>query len=171
MSITTPTTMLDGRYGAPEAQPESWTTGLAVLDAALIYWISTVTPEGQPHVTPLIAVWHADALWFCTGEEEQKARNLVANPACTFTTGTNAYDHGLDVVMQGRAERETDNQTLAAVAEAYLTKYGEEWRFEVANGEFRGAQAPVPVFRVRPTVAHGFRRGDLPSQTRWTFEQ
>jgi nitroimidazol reductase NimA-like FMN-containing flavoprotein (pyridoxamine 5'-phosphate oxidase superfamily) len=127
-------------------------------------------PDGQPHVTPLITVWYDGALWFCTGLREQKARNLAMNQACTFTTGTNAYDHGLDVVMQGRAVRETNADLLTTIAETYLVKYGEDWRFEVVDGGFRGDDQPAAVFRVEPTVIHGFRRGERPSQTRWTFD-
>jgi hypothetical protein len=48
---------------------------------------STVRPDGRPHVTPLIAVWHAGALWFATGPEERKARNLAENPSCVLTPG------------------------------------------------------------------------------------
>ena len=169
MTTQYPVTTIDVRYGAPDALPEPWSVGLAVLEGAPISWISTVSPDGQPHVTPLITVWHDGALWFCTGEREQKAKNLAANPACTLTTGTNAYDQGLDVVLQGRAVRETNVDQLNTIAAAYLDKYGEDWRFEVVDGGFRGDDQPAAVFRVKPTVVHGFRRGDLPSQTRWTF--
>jgi len=169
MTMAEPLTSIDVRYGAPDALPEPWSAGRAVLEEALISWISTVTPGGQPHVTPLITVWHDGALWFCTGMREQKAKNLSLNPACTFTTGSNTYDRGLDVVMQGRAVREMDAQMLATIASAYLDKYGEEWRFEVIDGGFRGDGQPAAVFRVDPVVVHGFRRGDRPSQTRWTF--
>ena len=32
--------------------------------------------DGRPHVTPLVAVWHGDSMYFCTGDAEQKAVNL-----------------------------------------------------------------------------------------------
>ena len=169
MSNLSPTTTIDLRYGAPEAEAESWEAGLDVIQAAPIYWISTVSADGQPHVTPLIAVWHEDALWFCTGMREEKAKNLAVNPARSFTTGTNAYDAGLDVVLRGRAVREMDRGVLEAIAAAYLSKYGEDWRFEVVDGGFRGDGGPAEVFRVAPEVVHGFRRGSVPSQTRWAF--
>jgi hypothetical protein len=33
---------------------------------AEVHWLSTVRPDGRPHVAPLIAVWVDDALVFCT---------------------------------------------------------------------------------------------------------
>src|SRR5688572_712807 len=118
MTMQPSVTTIDVRYGAPDALPEPWSTGQAIVETAPISWISTVSPDGQPHVTPLITVWHEGALWFCTALREQKAKNLASNPACTVTTGTNAYDSGLDVVLQGRAVRETDHEVLATIAAA-----------------------------------------------------
>lgn len=169
MSFPTPTGHLDERYGDPDATPEAWATALEAIDSAPIFWLSTVTAAGEPHVTPLIAVWHDESLWFCTGLEEQKGRNLTTKPHCVMTTGNNAYDTGFDVTVRGVAERETDNAVLQPVAELYVRKYGEDWRFEVRDGFFRHGDHDAAVFRVQPRVVHGFRRGPIASQTRWTF--
>lgn len=74
-------------FSAPDSTPTPWAAGLEQLRAADTFWLSTVRPDGRPHVTPLIAVWHAGALWFATGPEERKARNLAENPSCVLTTG------------------------------------------------------------------------------------
>ena len=58
------------------ATPTPWKTALEQVSAADTFWLSTVRPDGRPHVTPLIAVWHDDAIWFTTGPDERKARNL-----------------------------------------------------------------------------------------------
>ncbi len=47
-----------------------------MLEASEIFWLSTVRRDGRPHVTPLPAMWLDGALHFCTGPEEQKAKNL-----------------------------------------------------------------------------------------------
>jgi hypothetical protein len=169
MALTNPITLLDQRYSDPDATPESWVTARQLIEAAPIFWLSTVTSGEQPHVTPLIAVWHDEALWFCTGLAEQKAKNLAANAACTMTTGSNSYEAGLDVVVRSVAERVTNDDELRAVAARYLDKYGEDWRFDVVNGNFQQGGHDAAVFRVAPQVAHGFRRGPIASQTRWTF--
>jgi hypothetical protein len=53
-------------------------------------------------VTPLIGVWKEEAMHFCIGLREQKARNLERNPRVALTTGNNAWARGLDVVVEGR---------------------------------------------------------------------
>jgi Pyridoxamine 5'-phosphate oxidase len=53
-------------FSEPDSTPTPWATGMERLRAADTYWLSTVRPDGRPHVTPLIAVWHRQALWFAT---------------------------------------------------------------------------------------------------------
>ena len=44
---------------------------------------------------------------FCTGPTEQKARNLEHARFVAVTTGVNTWQDGLDVVVEGTAERVT----------------------------------------------------------------
>jgi Pyridoxamine 5'-phosphate oxidase len=76
-----------------------------VLEAAELFWISTVRADGRPHVTPLVAAWLDGAIHFHTGADEQKAANLRANPHVVLTTGCNRWNEGLDVVVEGEAVR------------------------------------------------------------------
>ena len=99
--MTEPTAELDARFGDPEASPTPWSDVRRVIEEAELFWISTVRPDGRPHVTPLPAVWRDDTLYFCTGAEEQKGVNLARNPQCALTTGTNLWKTGLDVVVEG----------------------------------------------------------------------
>jgi hypothetical protein len=78
-----------------------------------------VRPDGRPHVTPLIAVWLEGALSFSTGARERKAKNLARNAVCAVTTGRNALNEGLDIVLEGRATTVTDRPTLRRVAGAF----------------------------------------------------
>ncbi len=73
------------------------------MEDAKVFWISTVHPDGRPHVTPLIAVLSDGALYFCTGPRERKAENLALNPHCVLTTGCNSLDEGVDLVVEGHA--------------------------------------------------------------------
>jgi hypothetical protein len=50
---------------------------LLICHYILTFWLSTARPDGRPHVTPFIAVWLDEALWFCTGADELKAKNLA----------------------------------------------------------------------------------------------
>jgi multidrug transporter EmrE-like cation transporter len=57
------------------------------LEGAEVNWISTVRPDGRPHVTPLLSVWLDGALYVCTGPDECKAKNLVRNPHFSLRLG------------------------------------------------------------------------------------
>src|SRR5262245_45255072 len=118
-----PKTDLDSRFSSESAPPTAWADARRELENAPVYWLSTVRAAGHPHVTPLIAVWRDDALHFTTGPDEQKAKNLAANPHCVLTTGRNALDAGLDVIIEGDAERVRDDERLQDLAGAYETKY------------------------------------------------
>ena len=87
MTPTAPTTDLDVRYGDPEATARSWEEAADLLARAEVSWLTTVRPDGRPHVTPLITVWRDGALHFVTGVDERKARNLEQNRDVVLTTG------------------------------------------------------------------------------------
>ncbi len=158
-------------FSHPDATPTPWSAGLEQVVAADTYWLSTVRPDGRPHVTPLIAVWHDAAIWFSTGADERKARNLAENSSCLLTAGrSDLTPGGLDVVLEGEAERITDDVALRPVAAAFAAKYGTEiWDFAVADGGFRHGAGRAIVFRLRPLRGLGFRKGDTFSQTTWRF--
>jgi hypothetical protein len=52
-----PTAELDSQFSSDEATPIPWVEGRKRLEGADVYWISTVGPDGRPHVTPLLSVW------------------------------------------------------------------------------------------------------------------
>jgi hypothetical protein len=94
--MTTPVTTLDQRYSDTDARATGWEETRRLLETAELSWISTVRADGRPHVTPLVAVWVDDALYFHTGAEEQKFANLNANPHVVLTTGCSRWDEGID---------------------------------------------------------------------------
>jgi general stress protein 26 len=166
-----PTAELDPRFSSPDAKAAPWAQARRQLEAAEIFWLSTVRPDGRPHVTPLIAVWTDGALYFCTGPTERKARNLESNTHCVLTTGCNRIDEGVDLVVEGEAVGVSDEATLQRVADALASKYGEPFVFTVRDGAFwsdDGGEALL--FEVRPMTAFGFGKGDVFSQTRWRFQ-
>jgi nitroimidazol reductase NimA-like FMN-containing flavoprotein (pyridoxamine 5'-phosphate oxidase superfamily) len=87
--VTEPRPELQQRFSDDGASATPWADVQDRLAAAEIWWLSTVRPDGRPHVTPLIAVWHDGAMYFCTGPDERKALNLAENPHCVLTTGNN----------------------------------------------------------------------------------
>src|SRR5580698_3484063 len=63
------------------------------------YWICTARPDGRPHSIPVWGFWIDGALYFGTGRDSRKSRNLAHNPAISIH-----LDSGDDVViLEGRA--------------------------------------------------------------------
>lgn len=161
---------LDPRFSGPDATPTPWSQVLDLLESAELFWISTVRANGAPHVTPLPAVWFNDALHFSTGAAEQKGVNLARNASCILTTGNNAWKTGLDVIVEGRAERVVDDEQLRQLAALWFSKYDGDWDYEVRDHAFHhdgGGEALV--FRVVATKILAFSKGDF-AQTAYRFE-
>lgn len=143
-----------------------------------IFWRSTVRRDGRPHVAPLPAMRLDGAPHFCTGPGEQKARNIEVNRQCILTTGGNAFLSGLDVVVEGRATRVTDESRLKRLAAMWESKLN--WPFDVVDGAFRertseiageefNAKGTSHVFAVAPIKILAFGKDEPFSQTRYRF--
>jgi hypothetical protein len=163
-----PAEHFDDRYGEPDAAPTAWSDAEVAIGAAELYWISTVRADGRVHVTPMIGLWLDATLVFTTGEMEQKALNLRHSPEAAVTTGCNQLHGGTDLVVNGKARRITSPEHLRRIADAYVAKYGEEWRFQVGDGVLVSAGHPAHVLQVIPTTAYAFGK-DPYSHTRWDF--
>lgn len=168
MAAISPTTTLDARFSSPTAAAVPWSHGREILEEAEVSWLTTVRPDGRPHVTPLLTVWLDDAVHFCSGVTEQKVKNLEHNPRCVITTGNNGLNSGIDVVVEGTAVVESNEAQLQRLADLYASKYP-GWHFDVKDGGFQGEGGRALVFRVEPDVAFGFGKGEPYSQTRWRF--
>lgn len=178
MSGTQPAVELDARFSSENAQARPWPEVESLLEQSEIFWLSTVRGDGRPHVTPLPAMWLDGALHFATGPGEQKAKNLQANPRCVLTTGTNEFLSGLDVVVEGHAERVTDHALLERLAAMWEAKLN--WPFDVVDGMFSERSSTVAgeefdgqgtayVFAVKPDKVLAFGKGEPFSQTRYRF--
>lgn len=164
--IDEPRAELDARYSSADAVAIPWSETERALRDAGLYWISTVRPDGRPHVTPLVGVWRAGAVYFTTGADERKALNLEENPACVITTGSNEWDSGFDVVVEGAATRVQDSALLRGVADAFRHKYGDAWSFQVTGSSFVNRGVKSVVFELVADAVFGFGKG-LFSQTRY----
>jgi hypothetical protein len=78
---------------------------------------------------------------------------------------------GLDIVVEGDATRVTDDGVLQRLADAWVAKYGEEWRFDAHDGAFHHpAGGEAYVFEVARRHALGFAKGPGQfGQTPWRF--
>ena len=76
------------RYGSP---PLPWSRPHDLLVAGPAepgtpYFRGTSRPDGRPHAASVGALWLDGDLYFTSGPGTRKARNLAANPACTFAS-------------------------------------------------------------------------------------
>lgn len=99
------------------------------------------------------------SLWFVTGPGTRKARDLAANPASTISCRL----PGIDLVLEGRAERVTDDGMLERLAAVYREG---GWPAEVEGDAFAApysapSAGPLPwhLYRVTPPTAFGGDRG------------
>jgi uncharacterized pyridoxamine 5'-phosphate oxidase family protein len=172
MANVEPVTELDSGFSSDDALPTTWFAARDGLEQAQVFWLSTVRPDGRPPVTTLLAVWRKPALYFCTGRDERKARNLAQNPNCVLTAGHGALE-GLDLVVEGRAVSISDRLELRNVADACETKC--DGRFTEPTGTRFGLgdqirRGDALVYRVAPVTAFGFAK-DTFGQTCWRFPQ
>ncbi len=145
--------------------PWSWATER--LTAARNYWICTTRPDGRPHAIPVWGVWLDGALYFSTGRQTRKARNISANPEIVvhLESGDEA------VILEGAVREIADASLLAAADAAYAAKYidretGKGFHIIPEAGNDSG------VYVLRPRLALGWLEREFArSPTRWRFEQ
>ncbi len=124
------------------------------------FWLATVTAQGAPHLMPVWAVWLDGRLWFSSSNGSRKARNLTADARCTVST-----DNPVEpVVVQGRAERITRDDELAAMLAAENAKYRTDYGLEMVDPALNG------VFALRPEWVFALDSSDFAgSPTRFAF--
>jgi general stress protein 26 len=171
MSSNEPVAEIDQPYSSDDAQPTPWTDATRALADAGVYWLSTVRPDGSPHVTPIAGVWMDGSFFFSTGGHERKARNLDANrKTVVMTASTNAFHGGLDVVLEGEAANVREDAALERLAEAFAKKYDDFFGFEVRDGAFTNGEGGVAdVYEVAPQKAFAYGREPTFSATRYRF--
>ncbi len=132
----------------------AWAEAERRLTVSHDYWCATVRPGGRPHVMPVWGVWLHGRVWFSSGMQSRKARNLTQDPRCTLTT-----DDARDpVVVDGVATQVTDAAGIEAFVAAVNAKYGGRVSVDVPGPD---GQRHV---RRRPGVGIRDQRGGLRRQ-------
>jgi nitroimidazol reductase NimA-like FMN-containing flavoprotein (pyridoxamine 5'-phosphate oxidase superfamily) len=170
---TEPSGEIHPGFSSEDATATPWAEVRRVMDEADLAWLTTVRPDGRPHATPLIFVWLDDAVYFTTGPSERKAKNLMGSPHCILTTGCNALDQGLDLVIEGEATIVSDPARSQQVARAFAARYLPREGAKVFHAGLREdtfiVDGKTLLYRVKPTTVFGFGKGEEFSQTRWRF--
>jgi hypothetical protein len=132
-------------------------------------WLTTVRPDGRPHVAGVVGLWADDSLYFVSGPKTRKARNLAADPRCSFAISL----PDLDLVLDGTATRVSDAQTLVRVAQSFADRgWPLEVEGEVVTAPFWAPTAPPPPWHLHvftPMTALGVATASAAGATRWRF--
>ena len=153
--------------------PIPWSTALETLGGKQTgngtSFLATTRPDGRPHLAGVGAIWHDGKVWVVSGPGTRKSQNLAANPACSIAMSF----EGMDLVIEGRAERVTDDATLERVAERYAA---DGWPARVEGGAFTydysaPSAGPPPwyVYAITPTTVYGVLAAEPGGATRWRF--
>jgi hypothetical protein len=137
------------------------------------YWLSSVRPDGRPHVMPIFAVWSAPSIFIASKRTARKSRNLVENGHCVISSDKD----DLHLVIEGEARDVREAATLQKASDAFHAIY--DWPTEVDGDQLEapyGAPTsggpPYGVFEITPVRAFGFPAdGESFEPTRWTFER
>lgn len=165
-------------------QVQDWATVTSGLDAALsaqvpntggpnrhTSWLTTINPDGSPHVTSVGAIWVDGSFYFQTGDATRKGKNLARDKRCTLSVAIK----DLDLVIEGSAAKVEDRDVVARAVAAW-NAIG--WPCEVdASGTgitapFNApATGPPPwfVYRITPRSAVSVSTIEPGGTTRWTF--
>ncbi len=138
-------------------------------EADLTFFLATVRPDGRPHSAGVGAVWVDGALYFVSGPGTRKSRNLASNPACSISVRL----RGIDLVLEGDAQRVTDPGTLERLADVYRTG---GWPASVEGEAFTApysapsaGPAPWNLYRLTLHAAVGVASAEPYGATRWDF--
>jgi len=151
-------------YGFPEGRKGllSWSWAEQRLKKSHNYWITTVKPDGSPHVMVVWGLWQDGRFVFSTGSKSRKAQNLAENPRCVVC---NEHAHEA-VIVEGVAEI-ADVAARRKMIPAYERKY----HFDLSKMKEDMLSMKEPVFAVRPKTVFGLWEKHFQSKsTRWRFE-
>ena len=119
-----------------------------LLGDATALWLSTVRPDGRPHLVPIWFWWDGEAVLFASKPHACKVGNLVANAECMLAIGDTDADFDV-ALIEARAELAA-MPTEQLLAVGLLGKYLD--RMEAAGLDATTfAETYSQVVRVVPT--------------------
>lgn len=134
-------------------------------------WLTTINPDGSPHVTGVGALWEEGSFWVCTAATSRKGRNLSREPRCAVAVATREYD----LVVEGSATLVTEPAVVARMAKVWADG---GWPCQVdeagtaITAPYSAPSAGPPpwsVYRISPRAATALGTIEPGGATRWTF--
>lgn len=135
-------------------------------------WLTSINPDGSPHVNALGAIWVDGTYWFATSRKSRKARNVEREPRCAVAVSLYEFD----LVLEGRAALVTNPAVVARLARWWAGEEG--WPCEVdesgtaLTAPYSAQSAGPPpwhVYRLDFGSAHAVQTVEPYGATRWRF--
>ncbi len=119
-----------------------------------VVWISSVRPDGTPHLVPIWFTWDGDTLLVFSKPNAQKVRNLQANPTVMLALGDPTADFDVALV---EARAELDPRPARELPATHLAKYGDRMaELGLSPAAFLTTYSQVIRFTpIRPLGWHG----------------
>ena len=128
-----------------------------------VVWLSTVRPDGQPHLVPTWFWWDGEAILVFSKPDARKVRNLRVNPSVMLALGDAEEDFDIGLV-EARAEL-LDPPTAEVLPAALLEKYASRLRsIGMTPGEY--AETYSQVIRIVPRGFLGWHGRTTPHSAR-----
>jgi PPOX class probable F420-dependent enzyme len=128
-----------------------------------IVWLSTVRPDGAPHIVPIWFWWDGEALLVFSKPEAQKVRNLRADARVMLALGDAEDDFDVGM-LEGVAEL-VDAPTAAVLPAAHLEKYRSQLGAIGLDAD-EYAATYSQVIRIRPARYLGWHGRTVPASAR-----
>jgi PPOX class probable F420-dependent enzyme len=117
------------------------------LSSEPVVWLSTVRPDGAPHLVPIWFTWDGSSLLVFSKPGAQKVRNLRANPVAMLALGEPEDD--FDVAL-AEARVELFDTPATELPDAHLAKYADRMAaLGLSPDEFTATYSQV--IRITPT--------------------
>jgi general stress protein 26 len=153
--------------------PIPWSRALEALETGeqeARCFLATTRADGRPHVAGIGALWDQGRVYFVSGAGTRKSQNVAQDARCTIAMALT----GIDLVIEGEAERVTDDATLQRLAK----RYGDQgWPARVEDGAFTydysapsAGPPPWDLYAVTPKTVFAVLAAEPGGATRWRFE-
>ena len=119
-----------------------------LLREELVLWLSSVRPDGRPHLVPIWFSWDGRQILIASKPNAQKIRNLRANATVMLALGEAEDDFDIGL-LEGHAEL-VDEPAAAVLPASHLVKYRSQMAaIGLSPAEFHATYSQV--IRIIPT--------------------
>ena len=119
-----------------------------LLGTETVVWVSTVNPDGTPHLVPIWFSWDGEAILIASKPRAKKVANLRANPSIMLALGEPGDDFDVGMI-RGVAEL-LDEPAAAVLPATHLAKYRRQMAaIGLTRDDFLATYSQV--IRIRPT--------------------